>query len=630
MVNFSAVLNSIKHRTIVLMAALLWMAAPWTSVTAGDAANQIKQMSASETQVDFLPVDEAFKLDVSTLDAIAIVKFTITDGYYLYRDRFQFSADKAELGKVDFPAGETKNDEYLGEQVVYHHFVELHVPFSKAQGGFALDVMFQGCAEKGLCYPPTKRTVNLTFNSTDGVNTGAAPLVSANAPADNTPVTGTSSENSQDRLTRWLSGNLLYALLMFFLIGITLTFTPCVLPMIPITLGVMSAQGKAGGKRAFWLIFAYVQAMAFTYAILGLIVASAGAAVQGELQSPVILIGAALLFVLLSLSMFGAYELQLPEFIRDRFANGKTDSGSMVGVIVMGMLSALVVSPCISAPLAGALLYIAHSGAPLRGALILYALGLGMGVPLLIAGLLGNQVLPRAGAWMDRVKHLFGFGLLAVAVIIVNRMVNAETALLLWATLSFALACWVQIIAEASQSAWRYFITALRYMLLAYGLLLTIGALTGADDPLQPLANFSGSPGNTSGPSTATRNKIDHGPFMLVKSSADLHREIAQANAAGKTVMLDFYADWCVACFEFAKKTFPVASVQQALANTVLLQANVTDNDDTDRALLQEFAIQGLPSILFFDRDGKELTGSRVTGFMAAEDFAAHLNRILK
>lgn len=600
-----------------------------TSTHAAGIGEQLRQLS-STSEAEFLPIDEAFQGSANRLGDELIVRFSIAKGYYLYRDRFGFKAEGTALGPVTYPEGELKNDEFLGEQVVYHDFVELHVPVSisaASPAAFDLEVQFQGCAEKGLCYPPTTRNYHISAVSP------ASPLAAAPAVEVNIK---TPASASPDRYQAWLSRSLGFAMTAFVLIGVTLTFTPCVLPMLPITLGILGANSTASNSKRLLLIFLYVQAMAVTYALLGLAVASAGAALQGYLQAPAVLIAVTLIFISLALSMFGAFELQLPALLRQHIGTSP-HANRYLGVIIMGVLSALVVSPCISAPLAGALLFIAESGDQLRGALVLYALGLGMGLPLLAAGLLGSHILPRAGAWMEKVKQLMGFLLLGVAIVVLNRLLPAFWQLLLWSVLGFALAAWLAALVEHLKTGgheWRtVFVRAAFYLTLIYAACVLVGALSGARDPLAPFAGLqAGSTTQASGTNTASTSplkSIDHSAFARIKSADDLAQAIARANADGKTVMLDFFADWCVACFEFAEQTFPDPAVQAALAGTVLLQADVTANDEVDRALMTQLQIQGLPSILFFDLSGKEIGASRVAGFIPAAEFSAHIERVL-
>ncbi len=596
-------------------------------VYAASTSDQLRAAAASEAEPAFLKVDEAFKPSASLIDGVVVVRFAIADGYYLYQSQFRFKADGVAFAPPEFPEGKLKHDEYLGEQIVYFGFVEIRLPKTSGPDAFDLKVSFQGCAEAGLCYTPTTRTLAIDGGAASATGADISENGSATSSPDAESITSTSTgtpvagDAAGGELAAALGESLWAAVAFALIAGIGLTFTPCVLPMIPITVAVIGGQGaQISAARRLLLVFVYVQAMALTYAVLGVAVASAGAALQGYLQSPWLIVPSAILFVLLAFSMFGAYELQLPAALRDRLANSG-QGGSLVGVVFMGALSALVVSPCISAPLAGALAFIASTGDTLRGGVALYALGVGMGLPLLIAGVGGGQLLPRAGAWMDNVKHLFGFGLVAVAIVLINRLIPASAGLALWAVFMLALSAYFGHL--QTKAAWQYLLQALRYAALIYGVALVIGALSGQSNPLQPLPTLAGSSGSV-------EKKIDaHAGFTRIKSSADLDREIAAASAAGKTVMLDFFADWCVACFEFADYTFPDPAVQAALANTVLLQADVTANDDVDRALMDRFHILGLPSILFFDASGTEQPTRRVTGFMNAEKFAGHVQTTL-
>lgn len=610
--------------TVLAFSLLLIMPAPARATT----ADQLRAVAGgTEAEPEFLKVDQAFQGDAARLDNELIVRFVIAPGYYLYRDQFRFAADGVQLAAAQFPEGKLKHDEYLGEQIVYFNHVEIRVPIQSGPASFTLKLTFQGCAEAGLCYPPTTRTFAINgdaVNASPQTSSSATPIPTdlADNPAPATPESPLAGAAAGGDLASAIGGNLWAAVAIALVAGLGLTFTPCVLPMIPITVAVIGGQGAAltTGRR-FALVFVYVQAMALTYALLGVAVASAGAALQGYLQSAWLIVPSAVLFVLLALSMFGAYELQLPATLRDRLASN-SQGGSMLGVVFMGALSALVVSPCISAPLAGALAFIASTGDTLRGGVALYALGLGMGIPLMLAGVGGGQLLPRAGAWMDKVKYLFGFGLIAVAIVLINRLIPAAAGLALWAVFALALSAYFARL--QTETAWHYLLQALRYGALVYGVALVIGALAGQSNPLQPLPTLAGTS------TAASPQKVDaHAGFTRIKSVADLDRELAKAQAEGKTVMLDFFADWCVACFEFADYTFPDTAVQKALGNTVLLQADVTANDDVDLALMGRFNILGLPSILFFDRQGNELPAARVTGFMKAAPFAEHIQRHL-
>lgn len=600
-----------------LIRSCLWLCVIWFTPLLS--ASQFSDVARSSTdqEEEFLRVDEAFQGSVSRLDDDLIIRFTITPKYYLYRDQFRLESDNASFSAPVFPEGILKNDEFLGEQIVYFNFVEFRAPITKANVPFKVSVTFQGCAEAGLCYPPTTRDFDI---STGNAVAGSA---AQNEPTSDSASTRAGNAVSQETsLAEQLqSSNFVWQLLIFFGLGLGLTFTPCVLPMVPIVASIIGASGnKLSTQRAFVLTFVYVQAVAIVYAALGLAVSSAGAALTGYLQSPWVIVPAIVVFIVLAFAMFGAYELQLPSALQEKLmgASNRQQNGSVLGVAVMGALSALIVSPCVSAPLTGALVYIAQTGDLLKGSLTLYALGLGMGMPLLLVGMGGARLLPKAGGWMEHVKYAFGFMLIGVAVVLVNRLIPAEFGLLVWALFVLSVAAWLHQL--PMQSAWRFGFQGLRVALLVYGIALILGGLSGQSNPLKPLPSLG---------SLGSAKTVDaHAGFKAVKSLADVQREVAAANAQGKIVMLDFFADWCVACFEFADYTFPDPAVQAALKNAVLLQADVTANDALDRELMAAYDILGLPSILFFDQSGVERRAARVTGFMNAERFAAHVNAL--
>ena len=427
-------------------------------------------------------------------------------------------------------------------------------------------------------------------------------------------------------------GNLLAVLATFFGFGLLLAFTPCVLPMVPILSGII--VGAGGGKpvprsRAFALSVAYVLGMAITYTIAGAAFAAAGQQAQAFFQKPWMIALFAALFVWLALGMFGLFNLQVPAWLQDRVSrlSNNQQQGTLLGTAIMGALSSLIVTACVAPPLVASLAVIGQSGDVFRGGAALFALSLGMGAPLLAVGASAGELLPRAGAWMDTVKQVFGVMLLGVAIWMLGRILPGPVTLGLWAALAFVTGYWLL---TKDDSSTRKGLAAVRRgfgaLAMAYGVLLLIGALAGRSDPLQPLAGVVGS--STSGSGVAN-GRAEHGgiPFKRIKSVADLDREIATAQAAGKTVMLDFYADWCVSCKEMEKHTFPEAAVQAALRDAVLLQADVTANDATDQALMQRFGILGPPSILFFGRDGAEKTDYRVVGFKPAGEFAPHIQQ---
>ncbi|WOI37747.1 protein-disulfide reductase DsbD [Alteromonas sp. CI.11.F.A3] len=560
-------------------------------------------------QEEFLKVDQAFAFDFNQADDTLSLTFTIADGYYLYKKQFKLVAKQATIGGPSYPKGVIIEDEYFGESEVFYDEVTLTVPITQSTDDGIVKIRYQGCADAGLCYAPTIKTVYLTA------------IVDALTNNDNrdTPARGSqsASQASQYSLADKLINkeNLTLTLVLFFALGIGLAFTPCVFPMYPIVSGIVIGQGKqTKTSNAFWLTFIYVQGMAITYSVLGLIVASAGMQFQAALQHPAILgifIG---IFVLLALAMFGRFELQLPAKWQTRLTNLSNNQtpGSMAGVFAMGTLSGLIASPCTTAPLTGILLFIAQSGDLTLGFISLYVLSIGMGVPLIIFGITGSKLLPKAGQWMNVVKVSFGFMMLSVAIVFVERLWPkgwpSDYINLLWAALGLGAFGYYFVINEASKKG---ILKYVRTLVIAAGLfasaLLAYNTLTSPED-------------------TATQqSQLAHPTFIVVENLDDLRQQVAEANSRGKTVMVDLYADWCVACKEFEKYTFPDPNVINALNNTVWMQIDLTDTSANNTAFQEEFSILGLPTILFFDESGNELTQSRVTGFMKAPAFAEHI-----
>jgi len=558
-------------------------------------------------QEEFLHVDQAFVFDFNQADDTLNLTFTIADGYYLYKKQFKLVAKQASIGEPSFPKGVTIEDEYYGESEVFYGQVTLTVPITQTSDDGIVKIRYQGCADAGLCYAPAIKTVYLT--------------ALAHNMEQNTSTSDTASQHnaqaSQYSLADKLINkeNLPLTLVLFFALGIGLAFTPCVFPMYPIVSGIVIGQGKQSNtSNAFWLTFIYVQGMAITYSLLGLVVASAGMQFQAVLQHPVILgifIG---IFVLLALAMFGRYELQLPAKWQTRLTNlsNTQTPGSLAGVFVMGALSGLIASPCTTAPLTGILLFIAQSGDLTLGFVSLYVLSLGMGVPLIIFGVTGSKLLPKAGQWMNVVKVSFGFMMLSVAIVFVERLWPkawpSECINLLWAILGLGAFGYYFVVNESSKKGIAKY---LRTLLITAGLfasaLLAYHTLFSSEE------------------ASSQANQAAHPEFVLIQNLDDLGQQVAAANAEGKTVMVDLYADWCVACKEFEKYTFPSPDVVKALSNTVWMQIDLTETSTTNTAFLEEFSILGLPTILFFDENGAELTQSRVTGFMKAAAFADHV-----
>jgi thiol:disulfide interchange protein DsbD len=600
-----------------------------TLPAAGGAATGLRSLfkSSAVTQTDneFLPPDQAFRFGAAMErpDSIAIT-WVIADGYYLYKDRIEVSTDTPDIqiGAPQLPPGEPKHDEYFGDTEVYHQFVEGSIPVARAAGSTGtlnLTITYQGCAEGGLCYNPIVKQVALELPPTDVATTLPAQIARTSGSSGGTaqPVA------EQDRLAAALQGdNLIYALLTFFGAGLLLSLTPCVLPMIPILSGIIVGQGENVTRaRSFSLAFTYVQGMALTYAAAGAIfVLAFKQAPQAFFQQPWIILLMVALFVALAFAMFGAFTLQLPSALQTRITDvsNRQKSGTYIGTFIMGALSALVVTACVAPAIIAALSVISQSKQVLRGAAALYATGLGMGVPLLVVGASAGSLLPRVGPWMDTVKQLFGVLFIGVAIYLLQPLVSGTVAMLLWSALAVMSGLWIFSLKRRDGSPAFAPIRAAGLMAMVYGILMLIGASSGSTDPLRPLDRLS-----VGGGATAAQ---DHGlAFARIKTVDDLERAIAAAGTAGKPVMLDFYADWCVSCKEMEKYTFTDPGVQAALANAVLLQADVTANDADDQALLKRFGIFGPPTIAFFGIDGEERKNFRLVGYSPADKFRDHV-----
>ena len=580
--------------------------------------------SGARSDADFLPADQAFvfSADSTSRDRVRL-RWDVADDYYLYRDKVtvKTTATGVQLGSVSIPGGETQHDEYFGEQVVFHDEMLADVPVVAAAGvtEVPLEITYQGCADAGLCYPPIKKTVVVQLAAT----TAATAAAGAAEPM----------RSEQDLLADKIrEGNLLAVLATFFGFGLLLAFTPCVLPMVPILSGII--VGAGGGKpvprsRAFALSVAYVLGMALTYTIAGAAFAAAGQQAQAFFQKPWMIVLFAALFVWLALGMFGLFNLQVPGWLQERVSriSDRQQQGTLVGTAIMGALSSLIVTACVAPPLVASLAVIGQSGDVFRGGAALFAMSLGMGAPLLLVGASAGELLPRAGAWMDTVKQVFGIIMLGVAIWMLGRILPGPVTLALWAALAFVTGYWLLMLGDRDMNKGSTVVRrGLGALAAIYGALMLVGALSGRSDPLQPLAGVIGAPAGTSG-ATASGAVEAGAHFKRIKSLADLDAAIAAANASGRTVMLDFYADWCASCKEMEKYTFPAPSVQAALANSVLLQADVTANDDADQALMQRFGILGPPSILFFGPDGAEKAAYRVVGFKPADEFAPHIQQ---
>lgn len=555
------------------------------------------------TQPKFLKVDEAFVLDSEQQGDKLLLSLRIADGYYLYRHRFSFQGQNLAFDAPELPAGTEHEDDFFGKTQVYYQEVQIPVTLTEVGQQASLKINYQGCTD-GLCYPPTDKLIEVQ-------PIAATPAVSAAGAASADPATAPAS-SQQDRLAAALgSQGFWLSIAAFFALGLGLAFTPCVFPMYPILTGIIAGAGqRLSTRRAFLLSFVYVQGMAVTYTLLGLVVASAGLKFQAALQHPYVLIGLSVMFVLLALSMFGLYTLQLPSSLQTRIVglSNRQQGGSVAGVGIMGMISGLVCSPCTTAPLSGALIYVAQSGDLWLGGAALYALSLGMGLPLLLLGTSGGKLLPRAGAWMDVIKQLFGFALLAVPVLLLSRLWSEQVTSLLWLGWGLLLCGYLYHHQQRQPHS-------IGRSLCGFVLLLAMmGAVVAARDLLLPDQR----------PQASTQTEAP--PFIRIKTLDDLRTQLAAAR--GKPVLLDLYADWCVACKEFEHKTFSDPAVRARFADMVLLQADVTANDDVDVELLNGLNVLGLPTLIFFDSAGNEVSGQRVTGFMGPAEFLGQLDKL--
>ena len=609
-------LRQLGYKHLFLKAKLLLtlaVAALFGSVLSGlasaatDAASLNALAARPASGDEFLDPDVAFRLAVTPEGPDRVrLHWTIASHYYLYRDRIKVATTTpgVTLGKTDFPSGIIKTDEYFGEQVIYHDELVARVPLARAAGGaqpLALAVTYQGCAEAGLCYPPTTKTFKLDLPA--GGAATAGPAAGAYV-------------SEQDSLAGMIvHGNLLVMLAMFFAAGLVLAFTPCVLPMVPILSRLIAGQGTSvTTRRAFALSLTYVLGMAFTYTAAGAAAAAAGQQVQAVFQKPWVIATFATLFVAMALSMFGLFTVQMPAVLQTHLSgtSNRQRAGTFGGVAAMGALSALIVTTCVGPALVAALVVIGQSGNVARGAAALFSMSLGMGVPLLVVGTSAGSLLPRAGVWMDGIKKLFGVMMLAMAAWMLARVLPGRATLFAFAVPA-VIGAWVLWQFTTRRSTGQWVARGAGVAAGVYGVLLLFGCATGATDPLRPWAS-----GAAASESLA---------FRSVRSVTDLDREVQAAAAAGRTVVLDFYADWCVSCKEMERYTFTDPQVQQSLATTVLLRADVTANGSADQALLKRFGIFGPPTIAFYGSDGQERPQYRVVGYMKAAEFAAVLRQ---
>jgi thiol:disulfide interchange protein DsbD len=596
---------------------------------------------------DFLPPEQAFRFSARMLDArTVVVNYAIADGYYMYRERFKFTASGAQLGAPQVPPGKIKFDETFNKDVeTYHKGVEIRIPV-EGNGPFTLNATGQGCADKGLCYPPQDASIQLAAGGDaagaqpglpvgqggQGVGLGNAPQFSLpgqaapqvdtpasqppSAPAGGAPAAAATPAAAPSDLTGIASllqgGRLLAIVPAFVLLGLGLAFTPCVLPMVPILSSIIVGEGRQVKKaRGFILSVAYSLGMAIVYTGLGVAAGLVGEGLSAALQNPWVLSAFALLIVVMALSMFNVYQLQVPAGLQTRLAtaSGRQSGGKLAGVFVMGAISALIVGPCVAAPLAGALVYISQTRDVLIGGAALFAMAAGMSIPLLLVGLSAGSLLPRAGMWMESVKRFFGVLMLAMALWMVTPVLPALAQMLLWAALLLGYGFYLL----KGRGHWAGM--ALGAACAVLGATQLVGIASGGRDPLAPLAHLG-------------RGAAPAQPLAFIRIKTVEQLDAALAATGGKTAMLDFYADWCVSCKEMEKLTFVDPGVKARLAHTVLLQVDVTANDAFDRALLKRFGLFGPPGIILFDRQGREIPDSRVIGYQDTNKFLGSLGKL--
>jgi thiol:disulfide interchange protein DsbD len=570
---------------------------------------------------DFLPVDEAFQPILTAIDGNNIeVAIRVSEGYYLYKEKISAAvkSDVAQAGNLELPEGEIKTDQYFGEMEVYHEDVFGKLPIARATPDamdIDLELKYQGCADGGICYPPITRMISVSLPEATAVS--ALSAVAAAAP--------TRPVSEQARLAQIITGSGMgLVVATFFGLGLLLAFTPCVLPMVPILSGIIAGEGHdVSPGRGFSLALSYVMGMALVYTAAGVVAAAAGLQLQAMFNQPWVLVLFSSLFIVLALGMFGMFDLQMPSSIQSRLASvsGSQQSGTVVGAFVMGALSSLVVTACVAPALIATLTVMAQTGDMVRGGTALFAMSLGMGAPLLAVGAAQGKVLPKAGVWMVAVKNSFGFMMLGLAIWMMSRVLPGEVTLALYGILIFMAGVFSGGLTTLTAESPGVQKLGKGFGLLAiiYGAVLLVGSLAGSDSMLRPLEALNAGGGRAV---VAEHRGLE---FQRIKTTADLDAALARASADGKPAMLDFYADWCVSCIEMEEYTFTDSGVQGALANTVLLQADVTANDEEDQALLKRFGVFGPPTIIFFGDDGQQRHGYEVVGYMKAKEFAEHV-----
>jgi len=630
-------MNMAAFRLLALVLAVTTSATSYNIVLAGSLSDSIDNIFGKligGEQPEFLDPDKAFIVSAEAVSENVInVQWQIAEGYYLYRDKFQFSIQHDHIGQGDdltianvkLPEGKLKNDPDFGSVWVNYHSVNAQLTVQRkdaAESTVELLVNYQGCKEDVLCYPPISKTlpINLIANAVAEVATGASESVVAVSESE------ARQFSEQDAITEHLTdGSVFKNILIFFGFGLLLALTPCVFPMIPILSGIIVGQGSSMTTlRSFYMSLTYVVAMASTYAVLGIIAGSFELNLQAASQNVWVITAFSAVFVFLAFSMFGFYELQLPSSWHSKHlhTSGKL-GGTLPGVAAMGVLSAIIVGPCIAPPLAGALLYISQTGDAILGGMVLFAMGLGMGVPLLVIGTSEGKLLPKTGVWMESIKHIFGVLMLGVAVWFMERVLPGPLTLALWALLFIVTAIYMGALDRSErQSKWQGLWRGLGLAMLIYGILLIIGAASGGSNMFRPLQGLLSK-------DQAGEVRSSTLSFQKIKGVEGLQSVLDQAANENKFVMLDFYADWCITCKEMEHEAFADLRVHQMLSNVILLQADVTENDEHDKALLKKFSLYGPPAMLFFNKQGIEEKSHRLVGFMNTEDFMNHINEVI-
>ena len=572
------------------------------------------QADLFNNKTKFLPVDQAFQLDVQRSDTGVSMQWQIAENYYLYQDKLAFSLNgkPVENAPQFLSSAEQYEDPYFGLVTIFKHDLNLTLPLKDPQSQDLLEVTYQGCA-KGFCYPPETKQFQIgDLSSNISASHEMQNSVETHQPSQSAVENANVFSSQQNQLAESLSQSK-YAMLWFFVLGIGLAFTPCVLPMLPLLSAIVIGGRKeeTSNWRALALSFVYVQGMALTYTLLGLVVVLIGLPFQIALQSPYVLIGLSIVFVLLALSMFGLFTLQLPSSLQTKLTqfSQQQKSGAFFGVFVMGAIAGLVASPCTSAPLSGALLYVAQSGDFVIGALTLYLLALGMGLPLILITVFGNKILPKSGAWMENVKTAFGFVMLALPIFLISRIIPSMWEPRLWALLGVSFFIWLATQMRSN----------------GIGLFFRIVFFVAAMVSAQPLQNWVWQDNATTSQAVNAQSAVKNSlVFQQISNYDELQAVLKQH--PNKIAMLDLYADWCVACKEFEHKTFADPQVQSALSDVLLLRVDMTNNSESNRTLMKALAVTGLPTIIFFNQQGEEIQAQRITGFLSAEAFMATLN----